>query len=333
MLGGRPVEALAGLDRLAPLADDPLELAVHVQAGRDRGHRPADLAQALDRHGGGAALVLARRLDQAGPGALEPVDLVHLVAGRGLVGGREPLLEVVVQALRLVLAEHALGDQAAGVDLARGRVLGDPAVHQRLGEARLVGLVVAVAAIAPDVDHDVLLELLAELGGEPGDVHDRLGIVAVDVEDRRLDAARDVRGIGRGARVGRAGREADLVVDDQMDRAAGAEAPQLRHLEALVDHALAGEGGIAVQQEPHDARALGVALLGLLGAHLAEHDRVDRLEVRRVGGQAEMDALAVRQLAVGRGAEMILDVARAQHVVGRGSALELGEDRRYRACP
>jgi hypothetical protein len=82
-----------------------------------------------------------------------------------------------------------------------------------------------------------------------------------------------------------------------------------------------------VQQQAHHARARGVALLGLLGADLAEHHRVDRLEVGRVGGQAQMDAAAARQLAVGRGAEVVFDVARAQHVVGRVRVLELGEDR------
>ena len=47
MLGGRPVDLVAALDRLAALPDDPLELAVHVQALGHRGHREADLAEQL----------------------------------------------------------------------------------------------------------------------------------------------------------------------------------------------------------------------------------------------------------------------------------------------
>ncbi len=50
--------------------------------------------------------------------------------------------------------------------------------------------------------------------------------------------------------------------------------------------------------------------LVLLGAHLAEHHRIDDLEMRRVGGQREMDVVAV-ELAVGRGTEVVLHVARA----------------------
>ena len=69
-----------------------------------------------------------------------------------------------------------------------------------------------------------------------------------------------------------------------------------------------------------------VVELVLLGAHLAEHDGIDDLEMRRIGGQRQMDLVAV-ELAVRRGAEVILDVARALDLVGRGrAALELVED-------
>ena len=125
----------------------------------------------------------------------------------------------------------------------------------------------------------------------------------------------------------RRGGEADLVVDDDVDGAAGPVAAQAREAEALGDHALAGEGRVAVQQDRHHLGALDVAALRLLGAHLAEHHRVDRLEVARVGGQAQVDGVAV-ELAVARGAEVVLDVARALDLLGLvAAALELVEDR------
>ena len=62
-------------------------------------------------------------------------------------------------------------------------------------------------------------------------------------------------------------------------------------------------------------------------ARLAEHDRIDRLEVRRVGQQRQMDLVAV-ELAVRRGAEVVFDVARAADVGGIGRAAgEFVEDR------
>ena len=78
-------------------------------------------------------------------------------------------------------------DQPLGVLLARLLWRRDLPVHHRLGEARLVLLVVAVLAVAPQVDHHVALELLAERDRQLGRPDARLGVVAVHVEDRRLD--------------------------------------------------------------------------------------------------------------------------------------------------
>ncbi len=78
--------------------------------------------------------------------------------------------------------------------------------------------------------------------------------------------------------------------------------------------------------ERHDLGVRVVGVLVLLGPRLAEHHRVDDLEMRGVGGERQMHLVAV-ELAVRRGAEVILDVARALDVVGRGrAALELVED-------
>ena len=50
-----------------------------------------------------------------------------------------------------------------GIELADGTVLVDLFVHEGLGVARVVTLVVAVQPVADHVDHDVFVEALAEL--------------------------------------------------------------------------------------------------------------------------------------------------------------------------
>ena len=235
--------------------------------------------------------------------------------------------------------DHAFRDELPGIDR-QGRLAGaDVLVHQRLREGRLVALVVAEAAVAEHVDDHRLVELLPELGRDLGGVDNRFRIVAIGVEDRRLDDLGDVGGIGRGAREARIGGEADLVVDDEMDGAGGPVAAQPRQAEALGDHPLPGEGRVAMEEERQDAGAvlerhdLAVWLIGinvLLGARFAEHHRIDDLEMRRIGGQRQVHRVAV-ELAVGRGAEMVLDVAGALDLVGRrGTALEFMEDRPVR---
>jgi hypothetical protein len=136
------------------------------------------------------------------------------------------------------------------------------------------------------------------------------------------------------------GGEADLVVDDDVDAAAGAVALDAGKLQAFGHDALAGKGRVAVQEDRQDRDALGgVVHLVLLGAGLAEDDGVHGFEVRGVGGQRQVDLVAV-ELTVRGGAEVVFHVAGAIHILGLvGTALEFVEDRpvglhasRWRGC-
>src|SRR4030095_16701451 len=120
-------------------------------------------------------------------------------------------------------------------------------------------------ALAPHVEDDVAVELLPIFDGELAGEGHRLGIVAIDVEDRRLDALGDVGRVWRRARELRRGGEAALVVDDEVDAAAGGIAGNARETETFGDDALAGEGSVAMEQHRQDEVALGVAAGVMLG--------------------------------------------------------------------
>ncbi len=82
-----------------------------------------------------------------------------------------------------------------------------------------------------------------------------------------------------------------------------------------------------MQQDGHHLFHLGVVALALFGQGLAEANRVDAFQVRRVGRQAEVYRLAVEH-AVGRSAQVVFDVAGAADVLGlRGPTLEFVENR------
>ena len=229
------------------------------------GHRrrlDAELLQARHRHAGvggvGPVPVLVRR----------PVD-----DERRLVVRQHRRVRVIALVHRRAIrrdhrvgvlgGDHAFGDQPVGVELARARMLVDLLVHQRLRDHRLVGLVVAEPAEADEVDEHVLVEALPVVERELGGEQARLGIVAVDVEDRRLDHLRDVGAVERAAHVARIGRrEADLVVDDDVDRAAGVVAARLRHVQAFLHDALPGDRGVAVDQHRQHLVAARVAGAG-----------------------------------------------------------------------
>ncbi len=77
-----------------------------------------------------------------------------------VVGGDEPVLELVPKVGALVESDGVLAFELELVELADRRPVGDLLVHQGLGEGRFVALVVAVPAIADDVDDDVTVELV-----------------------------------------------------------------------------------------------------------------------------------------------------------------------------
>ena len=96
------------------------------------------------------------------------------------------------QLLRLVLGQDAFLDELFRVQLAHGRVARDQLRHQRLRVRRLVLLVVAVPPVTDEIDHDVVAEARAERRREPVGGERRLGVVGVDVDDRHVEALREV---------------------------------------------------------------------------------------------------------------------------------------------
>ena len=257
-----------------------------------------------------------------------------------LVRGAKLLLRLFEERVRLVLAEHAFRDELGGVEPADRRLRCDLRDHQRLRVRRLVLLVVPEAAVADEIDDDVVAELLPVGEREAHRRDRRFGVVRVHVDDRDVEALGEVARVARGAALVRVRGEADLVVRDQVERAAGRVAVEARQVERLRDDALTGERRVAVDQDRQRDRGVvdaGAArAVGLLGARPALDDRVDRLEMARVRRERDRH-LARRGLArPGRG-EVVLDVAGSALVVDddridRPLALELAQDRLVRAA-
>ena len=75
-----------------------------------------------------------------------------------------------------------------------------------------------------------------------------------------------------------------------MQRAAGAVTGELGEVERLGDDALAGDGGVTVDEQREDFGArLGVAADALAGAGFAFDDGIYDLEVGRIGGETDFD--------------------------------------------
>ena len=211
-------------------------------------------------------------------------------------------------------------------------------VQLRLGERRLVALVVPVAAVADQVDQEVEREALAVGPGQPRRLDARLGVVGVDVHDRHLEAAGQSAGVAGRERLVRIGGEPELVVGDEVDGAADVPAGEPRQVQRLGDDALAGERRVAVDEDAEHLaavqprRARGVDPGRRRAGHADQH-RVDRLEVTRVGRHRDHQ----RRRHVGADQPrpgVVLHVAHPAQLdaaaPGEQRVLELGQDLRVR---
>ncbi len=320
-LAQRPVHLAVG-HHLGPLLELPEQFRMHGEALGHRGGLRRQPLELVACHAGGHRRTRrgceGRRRQRRGTrrGALAGLVQRHLQAG----------LEVLEGPLGLLHGDVAPTDQCLGVELAHRALPFDDGVHAGLGVARVVSLVVAVAPVAHEVDHDVLVEGLAEPERQARGAHTRFGVVAVHVEDRGLDHLGHVGRVHRrSGRLGRGG-EPQLVVHHHVDRPPGAVSGKLRELEGLGHHALAGEGGVAVDEHRQHVEAPVCAQHVLLGPHHPLDHGVDRLEMRGVRRQRD------RELGPGPGHELarrplvVLDVPRALDRLGIEIALELPED-------
>ncbi len=261
------------------------------------------------------------------------VDAAPGLAGRGGEGAR--LLEGGLQrgsvggdqALYLIGVGLTGVDEPLGVEVPDRTPSVDQPVHLRLGVAGLVPLVVAQPAVAHQVDDHVLVERLAEGQGDPRHPQHGFGVVAVDMEDRRLHPLGDIRGVEAGTGIDGGGGEPDLVVDHDVDGPAGRVAAELGEVEGLGDDALTGEGGVSMEEQREDQVVAARPELVLTGPGDALEHRVDRLQVAGVGRHLDAEPPAVRGGVLATGAQVVLDVTgEVAGVVGLLVADELVED-------
>ena len=179
-------------------------------------------------------------------------------------------------------------------------------------------------AVAHQIDHDVFLEGSAVVQRDLGGVAHGFRVVAVHVQNRRAHHLGDVGAIQGGAGVARIGSgEAHLVVDHEVDGAAGAVAAGLRHIEGGLVHAQADEGRVAVGKDgQHLFTAFGTAVV-LAGAYGAFNHGVGDFQVRGVVGQRQVHG-AVRGGHVGAEAHVVFHVATGEF--GVHFAFELVEN-------
>ena len=210
------------------------------------------------------------------PTAIQPVGFVGLVIFTCFKLVIHARLKCGFHILNFALRDQPVLDQPFRIQRQRGFLTFDFIVHDRVGEHRLIAFVMSKPAVAEHVNDHIFLEFLPEFCSDFCRMHHRFWIIAVDVEYGRFDHQGNVCGIRRGPAEVRRGGKPDLIVDNHMHGAAGAVAKQTGQAEAFGHYALAGKGGIAMQQQWHHLGALLIAKLLLFGAYFAKHHGVYR---------------------------------------------------------
>ena len=104
------------------------------------------------------------------------------------------------------------------------------------------------APVPDQGDQKILPEVRAVRRGESDRRQARDGIVGIDVHDRYLETFGQVARIERRTAFARAGREAELVVGDDVERPASAIAGQTRQVERLGHDSLARKRRVAMNE-------------------------------------------------------------------------------------
>ena len=187
---------------------------------------------------------------------------------------------------------HALFLKPFGIQRGNRFVFADLAIQNRLRVTGIVALVVAVFAVTDHIEHDVLVKPLPVLIRELRRADARFGIVAIHMEHRRLHHQCDIGAILRRPAGFGIGGEADLVVDHQVDRAAGVVTGNTREIDGLRDHSLADHGRIAVNHDGDHAFAFFIAQAILFRPYQPFDDGIHGLEMAGIERDRDGNLLA-----------------------------------------
>ena len=187
-------------------------------------------------------------------------------------------------------------------------------VQERLRDGGVVHFAVAVAPVSDQVDHHVAAKRGTIFERDLSHAHDRVRIFSVHMKNGHGLALGQGRGEARGLIFARLGGEPQQIIYDHVDRAADRIRPDVGKIQRLRPNALPGKGRVPVQNDRKNfLHSAGISGARLLGARAAHDHGIDRFEVARIRSQVNAELAPFARAVFPRRADVILDVAAAQH--------------------
>ena len=130
-------------------------------------------------------------------------------------------IDFLFQGIRILFSDDAHFQQLLGITHIQRKTFSNPIIHLRLSKIGLIALVVAVSAKADDIDYNILFKCFPVIESHPDRVHSGFRIFSVNMKNRDHQHFGHVRGITCGSGMFRECGITDLIVDYEVDRAAG----------------------------------------------------------------------------------------------------------------
>ena len=127
--------------------------------------------------------------------AFQPICLIRAIGLRRLKGFFQAGIEGIEHRLGGFSRDRAFLCEPFRIKIARRAQFANAVIHQRLGEGGLIAFIMAVAAIANDIQHHIRTKDHAEFGGQTRTEHHRFRVITIHMQDRRLDGFRDIRAV------------------------------------------------------------------------------------------------------------------------------------------
>jgi hypothetical protein len=214
-----PVDALASLDALHAGLEDLLNLRVELAVAGQVADALTNLRKALELDTRVLKLAVELRVFDLLPLFGRPLLFIKCIVFALRVRILIFLIGLLFDGDKLSLGD-ALIDELLSVHVPYRLLILDDVVHQRLSERWLVQLVVTHLTVTNKVDEHIRVKFLPVLSRDLEHAGNILKAVGVYVEDWSANRLSQVRAVvARTSLVGNR-READLVVDDQVNGAA-----------------------------------------------------------------------------------------------------------------
>lgn len=183
--------------------------------------------------------------------------------------------------LDLIFSHNSFLHKFVSVKMIDSGPFSDGLVHHRLGEGRLVLLIMSVSPVADNIDKNILSEFLAIVHSQFDRLVDEFGLIGVHMNNGSLDGLSHTSAVQSSSCFSGSSGKSDLVVSNDVDDSINVVMVEVCHLQTFVDNSLSSYCCVTVNE---DSQRFIIIIEGILHCFDVSHDdRIHSFEMGRIG--------------------------------------------------